>query len=56
MKIIQHGSVVVFKCEECGCEFKEVEKKCYSSTGEDGVHCCLSCPDCGNVCWCVVPY
>lgn len=54
MKIIQHGSIAVFKCGKCGCEFSEVAKECYSSTGGDGIHCCLNCPDCNNTCWCVV--
>lgn len=51
MKIIKHGDVVVFKCEECGCVFSELGKKCYSSSSSDGAHYCMGCPDCLNTCW-----
>lgn len=54
MKIIRHGDIVVFKCEQCDCEFSELAKVCYSSTGEDGLHYCMNCPDCQNTCWKVV--
>ena len=50
MRIIRHGDIVVFKCEQCGCEFSEIAKVCYSSTGDDGVHYCLNCPDCLHTC------
>ena len=51
MKIINHGNSIIFKCADCGCEFSELPKQCYSSTGEDGAHYMLSCPECGNVCY-----
>lgn len=51
MKVIRHGDIVIFKCEKCGCEFSEIARECYSSTGDDGAHYHMLCPDCGNSCW-----
>jgi len=50
MKIIKHGITIVFICPECGCEFSELPRLCYSSTGEDGSHYCMTCPDCNHIC------
>lgn len=51
MKILTHGKIIVFVCPKCGCKFSEVSKLCYSSTGEDGAHYTMACPDCGQACW-----
>ena len=51
MKILKHGDVIKFTCPDCGCEFSELPGKCYSSTGEDGAHYTMICPDCSRSCW-----
>lgn len=51
MKIIQHGRVIKFHCPDCCCEFSEIPKKCYSSTGEHGSNYSMTCPDCNRNCW-----
>ena len=51
MKIIKHGSILKFKCSECGCEFSERIDACHPYNGTDGDHYALTCPECCNLCW-----
>ncbi len=51
MKIIKHGNAIVFVCPKCGCMFSELPKVCYSSTGKNGAHYCMNCPECLTTCW-----
>ena len=51
MKVLCHGNSIKFICKDCGCVFSELPKKCYSSTGSDGAHYCMVCPECNCTCW-----
>ena len=54
MKITVHGDLFFFRCEHCGCCFREAASKTEIASagvhvpGEENCGVRMSCPDCGN--------
>ena len=48
MKIIRHGKLMYFRCEECECEWLASKKECREVTYSGSVpRYTYNCPDCG---------
>ena len=52
MKITKHGKCMNFVCENCGCEWRAVEKEC-KEVGffEAPPRYLYKCPECGKNTW-----
>lgn len=53
MKILKHGNLLKFVCEDCECEWVEVKKNCKDETifSALGHRYWYRCPECGkNTC------
>jgi len=50
MKIIKHGKLLRFKCENCECEWQEVKKNCRAETWPESntTKYWYRCPECGK--------
>ena len=52
MKLINHGKAMNFKCENCECEWRAVEKECRESLFfEAPTKYLYNCPECGKPTW-----
>ena len=48
MKIIKHGKLLRFVCENCECEWQEVKKNCELIQGLYPQRYWYRCPECGK--------
>ena len=48
MRIIKHGTTILFNCFNCGCEF--VVGKNEATTNDEGENYYAHCPQCGADC------